>query len=212
MITDLSFPEGLSVNGWVDFALCSLKYTSVNRVAEVKADLGVGTLMPKIHIKSVYRMILVHLADRPLLGWKWEGQVFVDSALRFGLCSAPKILTAVADVIEWCFWQAGVWYVDHYLDDYIVLVACGTTECALSLEIVMSVANDLRVPLAEDKCEGPTISLHFLEFEIDSSKWLLRLHQEKVDRLQEMLLGWFENRWCWHLDLGVAHREAAGHR
>lgn len=83
--------------------------------------MGVGTLMAKIDIKSAYRMIPVHPADRPLLGWKWEGQVFVDSALPFGLCSAPKIFTAVADVIEWCFRQAGVQYVDHYLDDYIVL-------------------------------------------------------------------------------------------
>uniref|UniRef100_A0A1X7T1M7 Uncharacterized protein n=1 Tax=Amphimedon queenslandica TaxID=400682 RepID=A0A1X7T1M7_AMPQE len=40
MITDLSFPEGSSVNGWVDSALCSLKYTSINRVAEVIANLG----------------------------------------------------------------------------------------------------------------------------------------------------------------------------
>uniref|UniRef100_A0A1X7UWK3 Reverse transcriptase domain-containing protein n=1 Tax=Amphimedon queenslandica TaxID=400682 RepID=A0A1X7UWK3_AMPQE len=128
MITDLSFPEGSSVNYGVDPALCSLEYTSVNRVAEVIADLGVDTLLAKIDIKSVYRMIPVHSADRPLVGWKWEGQVFVDSALPFGLCSAPKIFIAVADVSEWCFQQAEVLYVDHYLDDYIVLGASGTTE------------------------------------------------------------------------------------
>uniref|UniRef100_A0A1X7T1Y9 Reverse transcriptase domain-containing protein n=1 Tax=Amphimedon queenslandica TaxID=400682 RepID=A0A1X7T1Y9_AMPQE len=127
-------------------------------------------------------------------------------------CAQPQRFFLPWLIIEWCFWQAGVQYVDHYLDNYIVLVACGTTECALSLEIVMSVANDLGVPLVEDKCEGHTTSFVFLGFEIDSSEGLLWLPQEKVDRLQEMLLGWFEKRWCWRLDLGVAHWEAAGHR
>ena len=201
MITDLSFPEGLSINDGVESALCSLEYTSVDRVAEVVAKLGLGTLMAKIDIKSAYRMIPVHPADRPLLGWRWEGQIFVDSALPFGLCSAPKIFTAVADVIEWCFREAGVKHVDHYLDDYIVLGAPGTRECAQSLEIVRSVAGELGVPLAEDKCEGPTTRLVFLGFEIDSTEGVLRLPQEKVERLQEMLLGWFEKKWCWRRDL-----------
>lgn len=34
MITDLSFPEGSSVNDGVDSAFCSLEYTSVDRVAQ----------------------------------------------------------------------------------------------------------------------------------------------------------------------------------
>ena len=201
MITDLSFPEGSSVNDVVDSALCSLEYTSVDRVAEVIADLGPRTLMAKIDIKAAYRMIPVHPADRPLLGWKWEGQVFVDSALPFGLCSAPKIFTAVADVIEWCFWHSGVRYVDHYLDDYIVLRVPGTMECARSLEIVRAVSGELGVPLAEDKCDGPTTRLVFLGFKIDSSEGVLRLPQEKVGRLQELLHGWFGKRWCWRRDL-----------
>uniref|UniRef100_A0A1X7V5R5 Reverse transcriptase domain-containing protein n=1 Tax=Amphimedon queenslandica TaxID=400682 RepID=A0A1X7V5R5_AMPQE len=61
-------PVGLSVNDGVDSALCLLEYMSVNRVAEVIADLGVSTLRAKIDIKSAYRMIPGHPADRPLLG------------------------------------------------------------------------------------------------------------------------------------------------
>lgn len=50
----------------------------------------------------------VHLHNKPLLACKWEGQVFVNLVLPFGLKLAPKIFTAVADVIEWCFCEAGV--------------------------------------------------------------------------------------------------------
>ena len=79
--------------------------------------------------------------------------------------------------------------------------APGTTECAQSLERVRAVSSELGVPLAEDKCEGPTTRLVFLGFEIDSSEGVLRLPQEKVERLQELLLGWLERRWCWRRDL-----------
>ena len=70
MITDLSFPEGSSVNDGVDSALCSLEYISVDRVAQVIADLGVGTLMAKIDIKSAYLIIPVH----PGLFWDGNGR------------------------------------------------------------------------------------------------------------------------------------------
>ena len=62
----------------------------------------------------------VHFYNRPLLACKWEGQVFVNLVLPFGLKLAPEIFTAVADVIEWCFCEAGVRFDDHYLDDYTI--------------------------------------------------------------------------------------------
>ena len=46
-------------------------------------------------------MVPVHPQDRPLLGVEWEGRVYVDTALPFGLRSAPKFFNAVADVLEW---------------------------------------------------------------------------------------------------------------
>ncbi len=49
-------------------------------------------------ILSAYRNIPVH--DRALLGMEWEGQLFVDRVLPFGLRSAPKIFLAVADAAQ----------------------------------------------------------------------------------------------------------------
>ena len=53
--------------------------------------LGQGTQLVKFDIKSAYRIIPVHPSDRLLLGVLWQGEVFVDAVLPFGLCSAPKI-------------------------------------------------------------------------------------------------------------------------
>ena len=101
LITDLSYPSGQSVNDGVESVFCSLKYTSVDRVAEVVAMYPPGTLLVKIDIESAYRLVPVHPADRPLQAVQWDGAIYVDPMLPFGLRQAPKIFNAMADGLEW---------------------------------------------------------------------------------------------------------------
>ena len=81
LITDLSFPPGLSVNDGVDPLLCSLSYTTVDHVAEVVVSLGVGALLAKVDIESAYRLIPVRPEDRPLQAMRWGDQMYVDPML-----------------------------------------------------------------------------------------------------------------------------------
>ena len=60
--------------------------------------------MAKVDIKNAYRLLPVHPEDRLLLGMEWQGQVYVDTALPFGLRSAPKIFTQ-GRIQE--FWKGG---------------------------------------------------------------------------------------------------------
>jgi hypothetical protein len=52
---------------------------------------------------------------------QWEGDFFVDSALPFGLQSAPQIFAALADVAMWILKQNGVKFVIHYGDDFLLV-------------------------------------------------------------------------------------------
>jgi len=52
-----------------------------------------------------------------MLGMMWDGKVYVDAALPFGLRSAPKIFTALADAIECIAKSQGVENLWHYLDN-----------------------------------------------------------------------------------------------
>ena len=97
LITHLSYPEGSSVNDAIDPSLCSLTNTSVDVVAATAAALGKGALLAKINVKSAYRLVPVHPGQRKWLGMQWQGKVYVDGMLPFGLRSAPKIFNAVAD-------------------------------------------------------------------------------------------------------------------
>ena len=136
IITDLTFPHGWSVNDGIAGGMCSLEYTTVGKVAGAALALGRGTLLAKIDIKSAYRLISVHPAERPLLGLQWQGSVYVDRKPPFGLRSAPKIFNCVADALEWCFQQAGVSNIDHYLDDFITFGHPGSVTCSHNLEII----------------------------------------------------------------------------
>ena len=69
LITDLSFPEGTSINDGIRPELCSLTYTSVDRVARAAEQLGPGALLAKV---DTYRLVPVHPDERPLLGVAWE--------------------------------------------------------------------------------------------------------------------------------------------
>ena len=77
LITDLSYPEGTSVNGAIRSELCSLMYTSVELVARAALSLGVGALLAKLDM-SAYRLIPSYLT---VIYWQSSG---VDSAVWMG--------------------------------------------------------------------------------------------------------------------------------
>lgn len=207
LIVDLSSPEKRSVNDGIDPTLCSLSYTRVEQVAQAVLELGPGTQLAKIDIKSAYRIIPVHPDDRPLLGMIWEDHVYVDAALPFGLRSAPKLFNAVADALEWIAKHLGAEFLWHYLDDFITVGRPQTDECAFSLQLLTDLCARLGVPLAMEKIEGPSTCLPFLGIEIDSISQELRLPADKLMRLRSLLGEWEGKTRCTKQEL----QSLAGH-
>ena len=201
LITDLSYPPGLSVNDGIDPELCSLTYTSVDTVAEVAASYHPGALLAKVDIESAYRLIPVHPSDRPLQAMAWEGSVYVDPMLPFGLRSAPKIFNAVADGLEWYLRSRGIRHLAHYLDDFIIIGPPRSSECADALATLDDVCSRLGIPLAQHKRDGPTTCLTFLGVEVDTEAAELHLPQAKLERLRSILEDWGDRKVCGRREL-----------
>ena len=85
LILDLSSPEGHSVNDAISRDLCSLSYISVDDTARAVTRIGRGALLAKVDIKSTYRIAEEHPEDRLILGMIFEGLLYDDSVLPFGL-------------------------------------------------------------------------------------------------------------------------------
>ena len=201
LIVDLSKPEGASVNDGVFIQLCSLRYASVEDAIKRVLLKGRGALLAKVGIQRAYRNVPVHPDDRWLLGMQWDGGVFIDSTLPFGLRSAPKIFTAIADAVEWILRKVGVEAVIHYLVDILLVGAPESPECELWLAILLEVFRRLGIPVAFEKREGPATCLSFLGLELDTVAMVLRLPASKLEALQVLIRSWLGRRACSKRDL-----------
>ncbi len=197
----MSAPEGASVNDGIDGPLGSLTYVSINDAADGIRSLGKGSIMAKVDVRRAYRNIPVHREDRWLMGMRWDRALFVDTALPFGLRSAAKIFTAVADAVEWIAKHEGVRFVIHYLDDFLVVGAPSSQECAIALAKLLEIFHRLGLPVAEGKLEGPATCLGFLGFEIDSEVMAIRLPPEKLAKTLELLRQWQGRKACTRKEL-----------
>ena len=156
------------------------------------ARCGPGALLAKLDLKSAYRQVPVHPADQHLLGVEWQGSVYIDRALPFGLRSAPIIFTAVADGLTWAFQQEGITNVVHYLDDFLLWAEAGE-DLSTPLQTAVSLCDQLGLPTAPEKVEGPTTVLTFLGIVMDTARQELRLPQAKLTKLRQRL-SWFTGR------------------
>ena len=141
LITDLSFPQGQSVNNGIDATLCSMAYITVDNAATLVARLGRGSILAKVDIEAAYRLVPVHPQDRVLQAVRWQGQVFIDPMLPFGLSSVPNIFNTLVDALNWILQLAGIPYILHYLDNYVIVGPPNSPTCQASLAILHRICN-----------------------------------------------------------------------
>ena len=200
LIVDLSSPQGASVNDGIDSEVSSLSYASLDHLAALVVSEGRGAFLVKADIKEAYRMVPVHPEDQHLLGVLWEGIVYIDKMLPFGLRSAPKIFSALADAVQWILSNNGIQKGLHYLDDFI-LVARNLQLALRQKEALLAVFRNLDIPIEVSKLEGPSTCLTFLGIEVDTVSFQLRLPKDKLASLKDSLSGMVERRTITKKDL-----------
>ncbi|XP_077781439.1 uncharacterized protein LOC144327122 [Podarcis muralis] len=85
-------------------------------------------------------------------------------------------------------YRTGLLGVLHYLDDFLLIGKSNNSECASLLEAVTSLMQELGVPLAADKTEGPVTTLTFLGIQLDTIAQSSRLPLDKLVALKEFIL------------------------
>ena len=126
----------------------------------------------------------------------WDGQLYIDTVLPFGLRSVPKIFNSVADALQWIAKQYGISYLEHFLDDFVTVGAPQCSECEHNLFLLESVCALLGLPLKVEKREGPSTCLIFLGIELDTVNFKLRLPAPNLAPLQSTLQRWSHLKCC----------------
>lgn len=196
LIVDLSYPQGRSVNHSISKDLSSIQYATIDQAVAGIMRLGPGAELAKVDVERAYRNVPVHQEDRWLLGMEWNQTKYMDTTLPFGLRSAPKIFSAVADALEWAFREAGVTFSLHFLDDYLTMGKGGTGECARNLYLMKGTCNGNGTPLKERKIMGPDTILEFLGIILDTIKWEMRLSEERMEVLKALIQKWYMRKAC----------------
>ena len=143
-------------------------------------SLGTGSLLAKLDVKNAFRLLPVHIADRHLLAMRWNDQIYIDTCLPFGLRSAPKLFNALVDLLFWILMQQGISPLIHYLDDFLTMGPADSTVCQDNFYTIQRFCQELGIPLALDKLEGPSHSLTFLGIELDTVRMGARLPEDKL--------------------------------
>ena len=193
LIVNLSAPHGASANDAISQELSSISYTSVDQAADLVKRLGKGCMLAKLDLQEAYRAIPVHPVDQTKLAVSWNGDIYIDRALPFGLRSAPKLFSAVIDALMWILHTRGIQYGLHYLDDFLLLGPANSHLCHQALHTTLSTIAEAGFTVAPDKTEGPAQKLVYLGIEIDTISMELRLPQDKLTRLRAMLCNWLPN-------------------
>ncbi len=106
----------------------------------------------------------------------------------FGLKSVPLPFTTVEDAMEWI--AAG--WLRHYIDDFVAVGQRDTDQCESAMPIFKETCHHLGMPLDENKEEVSSEVLTFPGMEIDTVKMEIRLPQEKLTGMRDLLKRWRE--------------------
>jgi hypothetical protein len=191
LIHHLSYPEGESINDFIDRKHCTVQYTSFDAAVHMVQDLGNNCKLFKMDLKNAFRLLPIRPQDFELLGILFKDSYFIDKSLPFGAAVSCKTFETFSTFLEFSVKRRMLsGQLIHYLDDF--LGGDKTYDkCQTNMDKFRVCMRELNVPLAENKTEGPTEVIIFLGIELDSNKMQVRIPAEKmtevINKIQVLL-------------------------
>ena len=103
------------------------------------------------------------------------------------------MFTAVADALGWALTQAGVPFLIHYLDDFLFFQPLANPRLDLQ-RTVLDTLQELGVPIANEKIEGPSVVVTYIGIVIDTNRFELRIPEGKLVYMREQVRVWLRRR------------------
>ena len=194
LIHHLSYPSGDSVNDYISKDECKVHYASFDTAMDLAMSVGPQSWLAKADIKSAFRLLPVAPSDYELLGFKFQDRFYYDMCLPMGCRISCSHFEMFSTFLEFHIKRVSdTTAVTHYLDDFL-FVGRSKQQCNALLTSFRSCCAQLRVPLAEEKTEGPCQVITFLGLEIDTVHREVRVPQRKVVALREKIQACLERR------------------
>ena len=184
-ITHLNYPQGASINSFIDPEDCKTNYQTLDMALKCKC--GKGCFMAKEDFKSAFCNVPMCFNDLLLLGIKVQGQFFIDCCLSFGAAVSCQVFEKIAMLIHWIAQKRAGYAFVHYLDDFFMVDKLSHT-CSYIMGMFKQVCHEVGMPISPDKSVGPVQVIEFLDLTIDSVFMVVQVPQDKLQDISITLI------------------------
>lgn len=188
LIHHLSYPDGHSVNDYIDPSLASVRYSTFDDATAILRQLGPGTLFAKTDIDSAFRLIPIHPDDHYLLGFRFQELYYYDTCLPMGASSSCAIFERFSSSLQYAAQsQLGIHHMVHILDDFLFLSSAKSASCQTDLDKFLKFCHYIGVPIKHEKSESARTVITFMGLELDSLLVEARLPLDKLTKVRDSL-------------------------
>lgn len=192
-INHLSYPYGESVNdGQYDEDLWT-EYDLIGVTLDWIRHHGRGCYMTGGDVENAFRIIPVHPKDILLQFFEFEGNIYGDMNLVFGMRSSPIIFNTFAGLMGWiCIRNHEIACFNNYMDDYISINK-DQTSAEHTFQLFQKVFAENGWPLKDSKLVPPTQKMVHLGHEINTLDMTITLPADRKQDLLEELERWIKS-------------------
>ena len=188
LIHNLSFPQGNSVNEYIDDADATVRYLKFDEAVEMIAAMGAGARIAKADLKDAFRLLPINRGDFDLLGFSLDGKYYYDMCLPMGLKISCRLFEEFSTFLNWFMDKlVGEGFTCHYLDDWLFISPQGQGYCMHVLTRFLALCRFLGIPVADEKTVLPCTCLTFLGLQIDTVKQEVQVPADKLSACILML-------------------------
>ena len=77
----------------------------IRRGATKNAKMGKGTLLAKMDIKSAFMLMIINPGDFDLLGFKFQGNYYIDKCLPMGCSKSYSLFEKFSAFLQWALME-----------------------------------------------------------------------------------------------------------
>lgn len=187
----MSFPRNnsalQSVNAGIDSDDFPTSWGSFEVTAELILSLPLCCIAATFDILAVYRLTPIWPNQQNALCVSWDGLVYVDRAVMFGLSSSAGVFGCVADMLLDIYKEAKFGFMVKWVDDFLAIRPPGQV---WSEQDFMELTRSFGVPWSLPKLR-PFVSVqHYIGFDWDLDSRVVSLPIEKIGKLKALVSSW----------------------
>jgi hypothetical protein len=191
LIEDLSFPRNdpliPSINSGISSDDFPTSWGTFNEAAALILSLPPGAEAATFDISAAYRLTPIRPDQQHALCIFWDGLVYVDRAVMFGLASSAGVFGSIADMLVAIYKRCGFFPIIKWVDDFLVIRLPGNH---WSEEDFMNLTAQAGVPWSQSKLRRFASNQRYIGFDWDLPSKSVSLPAEKLAAVQELLASW----------------------